>query len=80
MDQIMKRLSFLISLLVFLASAGQVSAQKKPKLTFETIYRPVYGYLIDSLANEPFRNVQAGRGSPEAVPQSDEDQAERRCG
>ena len=58
MDQIMKRLSFLISLLVFLASAGQVSAQKKPKLTFETIYRPVYGYLIDSLANEPFRNVR----------------------
>ena len=34
-----------------------LQAQKKPKLTFETIYRPVYGYLIDSLTNVPYQNA-----------------------
>lgn len=34
-----------------------VDAQKKSKLTFETIYRPVYGYLVDSLTNTPYQNV-----------------------
>lgn len=34
-----------------------LNAQKKAKLTFETIYRPVYGYLIDSLSNTPYQNV-----------------------
>lgn len=43
---------FLLSLPVF-----TVDAQKKAKLSFETIYRPVYGYIIDSLTNIPFQNV-----------------------
>lgn len=45
-------LIFLLSLTVMTANA-----QKKAKLTFETIYRPVYGYLIDSLTNTPYQNV-----------------------
>ena len=43
---------FLLSLPVLTAEA-----QKKAKLTFETIYRPVYGYIVDSLTNTPYQNV-----------------------
>ena len=42
---------------MFSLSGLALHAQKKGKLTFETIYRPVYGYLIDSLTNTPFQNV-----------------------
>lgn len=53
----MKRLlsTLLISLLAL--SVFPLYAQKKAKLTFETIYRPVYGYLIDTLTNTPLRKV-----------------------
>lgn len=53
----MKRLSYIVSIFLFLAVSEALPAQKKARLTFETIYRPVYGYLIDSLTNVPFRNV-----------------------
>ena len=53
----MKR--FLSISFIFLLSTAllPLNAQKKTKLTFETIYRPVYGYLIDSLTNTPYRGV-----------------------
>ena len=53
----MKRLLSVIFILLLSLPIMTVNAQKKAKLTFETIYRPVYGYLIDSLTNIPFQNV-----------------------
>ena len=53
----MKRLLSLIFIFLLSLPVMTVNAQKKAKLTFETIYRPVYGYLIDSLTNTPFQNV-----------------------
>lgn len=53
----MKRLPHILLLMLLLFSALNISAQKKKKLTFETIYRPVYGYIMDSLANVPMQNV-----------------------
>ncbi|MBR2064066.1 MAG: hypothetical protein IJ971_05180 [Bacteroidales bacterium] len=52
----MKRL-LLISLMLFLLSAADMSAQKRGKLNFENIYRPIYGYVLDSLTSQPCRNV-----------------------
>ena len=53
----MKRL-FTVTLIYMLSlSCLSLYAQKKDKLTFETIYRPVYGYLIDSLTNTPFKKA-----------------------
>lgn len=53
----MKRLPHIILVTIFFLTALTLSAQKKKKPTFETIYRPVYGYIMDSLANLPMKNV-----------------------
>ena len=53
----MKRL-FTIILSVILLSSGMLCAQKKTKTTFETIYRPVYGYIHDTLTHAPLRDVK----------------------
>lgn len=53
----MKRLPATALIIILSLSAWTSHAQKKAKLTFETIYRPVYGYLIDSLDNTPYKNV-----------------------
>lgn len=53
----MKRLLSFIFIFLLSLPAITVDAQKKTKLTFETIYRPVYGYLVDSLTNTPYQNV-----------------------
>ena len=37
---------------------GTVCAQKKATPTFETMYRPVYGYLLDTLTHAPLRDVK----------------------
>ncbi len=54
----MKRLSILVAILLFSLSAGTLCAQKKAKPTFETIYRPVYGYILDTLTHEPISDVK----------------------
>ena len=54
----MKRLSIIVAILLFSLSAGTVCAQKKAKPTFETMYRPVYGYLLDTLTHAPLRDVR----------------------
>ena len=54
----MKRLSILVAILLFSLSASTVCAQKKAKPTFETIYRPVYGYILDTLTHTPLRDVR----------------------
>lgn len=43
--------------MLFLLSAADMSAQKRGKLNFENIYRPIYGYVLDSLTSQPCRNV-----------------------
>lgn len=53
----MKRLITLTYILILLFSADSISAQRRGKLTFENIYRPIYGYVLDSLTNEPCQNV-----------------------
>ena len=55
--QNMKRLLSLIIISILSLQTLTLDAQKKQKLTFETIYRPVFGYLIDTLTNEPYRNA-----------------------
>lgn len=54
----MKRLLIIVAILLFSLSAGTVCAQKKTKPTFETMYRPVYGYLLDTLTHVPMRDVK----------------------
>ena len=53
----MKRLLSLTFIFLLSLPVMTINAQKNTKLTFETIYRPVYGYLIDSLTNTPYQNV-----------------------
>lgn len=53
----MKRFLSISFILLLSTALLPLNAQKKTKLTFETIYRPVYGYLIDSLTNTPYRGV-----------------------
>lgn len=53
----MKRL-FIIILSIITLSSVTLSAQKKPKLTFDTIYRPVYGYILDTLTQAPLPDVK----------------------
>lgn len=53
----MKRLLSVSIIFILSLSVWTVGAQKKSKLTFETIYRPVYGYIMDSLTNTPYQNV-----------------------
>lgn len=54
----MKRLSILVAILLFSLSAGTVCAQNKAKPTFEAMYRPVYGYLLDTLTHAPLVDVR----------------------
>ena len=54
----MKRLSIIVAILLFFLSAGTVCAQKKSKPTFETMYRPVYGYLLDTLTHAPMKDAK----------------------
>ena len=56
-DQNMKRLLSITIILLISLQALPLNAQKKQKLIFETIYRPVFGYLIDTLTNEPYKNA-----------------------
>lgn len=53
----MKRLLSISIIFILFLSAWTAGAQKKSKLTFESIYRPVYGYLVDSLTNTPYQNI-----------------------
>lgn len=53
----MKRLLSISIIFLLSLSVWTAEAQKKSKLTFETIYRPVYGYIVDSLTNTPYQNV-----------------------
>lgn len=53
----MKRFLSIFLIFIISLSAWTAHAQKKSKLTFETIYRPVYGYIVDSLTNTPYKNV-----------------------
>lgn len=50
----MKRLLYISLIFVLSLTAWTADAQKKTKFDFEAIYRPVYGYLVDSLTNQPF--------------------------
>lgn len=50
----MKRLLYISFIFIFSLTTWTADAQKKSKFDFEAIYRPVYGYLVDSLTNEPF--------------------------
>ena len=50
----MKRLLYISLIFFFSLTAWTADAQKKSKFDFEAIYRPVYGYLVDSLTNQPF--------------------------
>ena len=54
---IMKRLSSIIFILLVSVPSWIAFAQKKSRPSFEDIYRPVYGYIMDSLANLPLSNV-----------------------
>ena len=53
----MKRLSSIIFILLVSVPSWIAFAQKKSRPAFEDIYRPVYGYIMDSLANLPLSNV-----------------------
>lgn len=53
----MKRLSSTIFILLISVVSWISFAQKKTKATFEDIYRPVYGYIMDSITDLPIRNV-----------------------
>ena len=54
----MKRLFIIVAILLFSMSAGTVYAQKKATPTFEAMYRPVYGYLLDTLTHAPMKDVK----------------------
>lgn len=54
----MKRLFLLVIISLMCLSTGVLPAQNKAKATFETIYRPVYGYIIDTLTNQPLVGVK----------------------
>lgn len=53
----MKRLFSLFYTLPFLLVATGSYAQKKGDVSPENIYRPVYGYILDTLTNQPVPNV-----------------------
>lgn len=53
----MKRLSAIIFLLVLLFAENPSLAQNRKSFSPESIYRPVYGYVIDTLTNEPMQKV-----------------------
>lgn len=55
--QIMKRLLSITLISILSLQALTLDAQKKSNFSFEAIYRPVFGYLIDTLTNEPYRNA-----------------------
>ena len=53
----MKRLFPLFYILFFLSVSAVSYAQKKGDVSPENIYRPVYGYILDTLTNQPVPNV-----------------------
>ncbi len=53
----MKRLFTVISFLVLISSAVECPAQSRKAFSPESIYRPVYGYVIDTLTNQPIPEV-----------------------
>ena len=53
----MKRLLSITLISILSLQALTLDAQKKSNFSFEAIYRPVFGYLIDTLTNEPYRNA-----------------------
>lgn len=68
----------LLYILLFVFAAQPVSGQKKKKVSFEDIYRPVYGYVVDTVSNRPvekvlvyaFDNVDDARLGEKALMQS----------
>lgn len=44
-------------LLLMMLAVIPVSAQKKKKVSFDDIYRPVYGYVMDTVSNKPIDKV-----------------------
>ena len=54
---IMKRLSAIALIFVLSLATSDLFAQKNAKPNFETIYRPVYGYIVDSLTNTPYKGI-----------------------
>jgi len=53
----MKRLASIISFLVLLATVNPSHAQSRKAFSPESIYRPVYGYVIDTLTSQPMQKV-----------------------
>ncbi len=53
----MKRLSAIITLLVLLVTVNPSNAQSRKAFSPESIYRPVFGYVIDTLTNQPVQKV-----------------------
>lgn len=53
----MKRLFPLFYILLFLSVWTGAHAQKKGDVSPENIYRPVYGYILDTLTSQPVPNV-----------------------